>query len=88
MSETTRNVWDTLKHDYHVSRTPKSLVSAITSNLAKGMWHKHGFFIKYTAEKQHNVIVVSTEDVAKYGGCCGATCYINTNNTNQCVWDI
>ncbi len=82
-----RDVWSELKNDYPVEHTPKSLVSAIASNLKTGRWSKYGFTIEYTAKRQHNVIVVSTEDVVRSGGCCGATCYINVDNQNQCVWD-
>lgn len=80
-----RDVWSELKNDYPISRTPKSLVSAIASNLKTGRWSKYGFVIKYTAKRQHNVIVVSTEDVVKSGGCCGVIYYINADNPNQCV---
>ena len=83
-----RDVWSELKNDYPVKRTPKSLVSAIASNLKTGRWYKYGFSIPYTAKKEGNVIVVSTEDVAPSGGCAGGNCFINANNPNQCVWDI
>lgn len=82
-----RDVWSELKNGYSVEKTPKSLLGAIASNIPSGKWSKYGFAIKYTAKKEHNVIVVSTEDVARSGGCCGATCYINAENPNQCVWD-
>ena len=83
-----KDAWAELKGNYPVSKTPESLKSAIISHPAKGRWRKHGFIIDYTAEKQFNVICVSTEDVARNGGCCGATCYINADNPNQCVWDV
>ena len=82
------DIWSGLVADYPISSTNKTLVAAIQQNPEKGIWHKYGFPISYTAKKEGNVIVVSTEDVAKSGGCAGGVCYINANNPSQCVWDI
>jgi len=84
----TKDVWSELVKDYPVNMTNKSLIAVILKNPNKGTWYKYGFPITYTAKKEGDVIVVSTEDVAPSGGCAGGICYINANNPNQCVWDI
>ncbi len=71
-----------------VRGTPKNLLAELRENSQNGVWIKHGYPVSYTANKEGEVLFVSTEDVKPGGGTCDALYMINIADMRQCVADL